>query len=138
MNTKRFIPVALVAAAGLTIAACGGSSGSTPSTPASPPATSAPAVSSTDLYLADLAGLGDSSLNGVSTSTLVGLGQGACSDLNNDGGQLGPVLTDGTNAADQSGLSYTAVGEIIGVAVKDLCPQYRTTVEQQIQADSNS
>jgi hypothetical protein len=134
VNTKLFIPVALVAAAGLTIAACGGSSGSTSSTPTSPPATSAPATTPTDQFVNDLSNLGNPQINSAPANLIISLGQGACSDLDNDGGQLGPVLDDGASVASQGDLSYQSVGEIIGVAVKDLCPQYQATVQQQLAA----
>jgi len=136
VNTKRFIPVALVAAAGLTIAAC--SSGGSTSTPhtSNTPSTSAPAQSPTQKYLSDLSAQGNADFNASSVSLLVGLGNGACSDLNNDNGQIDPVLADASSVVDSGGTDLTNndIGVLIGVAVEDLCPQYVTTVKQQLQA----
>lgn len=137
MNIRRIIPVALVAVAGLSIAACssGGSSTSTPHT-SNTPSTSTPAQSPTQKYLSDLSAQGNADFNASSVSLLVGLGNGVCSDLNNDNGQIGPVLADGSSVVDagDTDLTETDIGTLIGIAVKDLCPQYVTTVKQQLQA----
>ncbi len=137
MNIKRFIPVALVAAAGLSIAACssGGSSHTSASSSSSTTATAPPNTPSQQ-FLIDLDNQGNADFNATSNSLLLGLGQGACSDLQSDGGLISGVLGDAENVVNsgQTDLTNTDIGVLIGFAVKDLCPQFETTVKQQLQA----
>ena len=135
MNIKRFIPVALVAVAGLSIAACSSGGSSTSASSSSTPATAPPNTPSQQ-FLIDLDNQGNADFNATSNSLLLGLGQGACSDLKSDGGLIAGVLGDAENVVNsgQTDLTYNDIGVLIGIAVKDLCPQFVGTVKQQLQA----
>jgi len=139
MKNKGFIAVAAaVLAAGLTVGACGGGSSSTPSSSKSTPTTS---VSPTTKYLADLnaqdAANPSDDFGNVSVAVATAEGKGACKGFNNGLG-VDVTINDGENAIannPQWGLNEVTIQTLIGVAVKDLCPQYKGLVEQQ-QGDS--
>jgi hypothetical protein len=136
VNIKRFIPVAVVLAAGLAIAACSsGGSSHTSASSSNTPATAPPNTPSQQ-FIIDLDNQGNADFQATSNSFLLGLGKGACSDLESDGGQITPVLNDAANVVNSGNTNLTEsdLGDLIGVAVDDLCPQFTTTVKQQLQA----
>jgi hypothetical protein len=135
VNIRRIIPVALIAVAGLSIAACSSGGSSTSASSSSTPATAPPNTPSQQ-FLIDLDNQGNADFNATSNSLLLGLGQGACSDLKSDGGLIAGVLGDAENVVNSGNTNLTEsdLGDLIGVAVDDLCPQFTTTVKQQLQA----
>ena len=121
---RKFIAILSIGIAGTLFAACGGSS--TPSTP------EAVVQSPTQKYLNQLYALGVTG----GTSTLTGLGDAACADFNG-GDSVDQVVNDGTNAISDnpgSGLTYDQMGEIIGAAVRYLCPMYLPEVQSYLQS----
>ena len=70
MNIKRFIPVALVAVAGLSIAACSSGGSSTSASSSSTPATAPPNTPSQQ-FLIDLDNQGNADFNATSNSLLL-------------------------------------------------------------------
>lgn len=133
MKLTRFIPVALVMAAGLTIAAC--SSGT--SAPASAPSTPTTSATSSPMtaYLTDLENHGGDFSN-LSVGVAETEGNGACEDFK-AGGTVASTVQDGETAIAENpswGLTDSDIGYLIGAAVDYLCPQFRATVLQQLQA----
>ncbi len=154
MNAKRiFVPVALVAAGGLTFAACSGSSTPSPTTQApsttQTPATS-PSSSSTQTFLTDVAS-GANKENEPSLaqvvqsdpSTIVSAGQGFCTDMGN-GATVSAEMAAGVSGLEQGDPSITAndanvqTAIIIVAAAKDLCPAYLSDVQAFASSATNT
>lgn len=150
MNIKRFIPVALVAVAGLSIAACSsGGSSTSASSSNNTPSTQAPAQTPDQAYLADVCT--NANKTGAPAvvceaaqsdpTTTLQVGQSFCSDMGNGSTVSDEVLTaDGVLLTTATNLSPTQVGQVVAVlivtAAEDLCPQYIPEVKAY--ANSNS
>ena len=138
MHYKRFIPIGLVAAAGIAVAACSGGGSSTPAPVATnPPATTA-APTPDQQFLSDVT-TGANKLNEPALAALVsadpsaleGVGHAFCSDMSNGSTVSAEVVASG-EALVSSGLSTQDAGNdaaiLILAGAKVYCPQYLSAV----------
>jgi hypothetical protein len=93
------------------------------------------AVTPETAYFEQLVSL-SSDFENLSTSVGMAQGEGACEDIA-DGDSVTATLEDGDAAIAENpqwGLTVSDITDVIGAAVDNLCPQYRASVQAQLQA----
>jgi hypothetical protein len=136
---KKIIIVAAAAILlGIGLASCGSSNTNNDATSVSTPAPIDTYVPPTpkEQFLSDINSLNDPIIAQTADSDLWSLATSTCDALN-QGNSVTDLITYLANSGAMTNNNATSIGEIIGAAVKDVCPSHMQEVQDYINANAS-